>query len=143
MSLAGLSQRLLFSGAFAALALVLACADDPIVPAAGVPGQYHATRFTVARSGVPVNLLAVGASLSLVLADDHTTAGRLIVPAGGAGGTPIDQSLSGSWSASHDTVFFAGPADTFIRDVPFLVRGAMLVADDSAGDARVQVILSK
>ena len=143
MSLAGLSRRFLFYGACGAVALVLACADDPIVPAVGVPGQYHATRFTVARSGVPVNLLAVGASLSLVLADDHTTAGRLIVPAGAAGGTAIDQSLSGSWRASHDTVFFAGPADTFIRDVPFLVRGPMLVADDSAGGTRVQVMLSK
>ena len=143
MNIAGLSQRLVIMATIAAAALCAGCADDPIVPEAGVPGDYHATRFALSMSGVPVNLLAVGASLSLVLADDHTTSGRLVVPAAVAGGTAIDESLAGSWRQSNDTVFFAGPADAFITDVPFLVRGASLTADQTVSGTRLQVTLSK
>ncbi len=121
----------------------LACADDPIVPPAGAPGEYRATKFALSMSGPEVNLLAVGASLSLTLGEDHTTAGRLQLPASVTGGDPIDANLSGSWRQSHDTVFFAGPADTFIRDVPFLIRGATLVADNTESGTRVQVTLTK
>ena len=82
-------------------------------------------------------------SLSLTLAEDHTTSGRLQLPAAVTGGEPFDASLSGSWRQSHDTVFFSGPADTFIRDVPFLIRGATLVADNTDHGTRVQVTLAK
>ena len=120
-----------------------ACADDPIVPPAGAPGDYRATKLALSTSGPPVNLLAVGASLSLTLADDHTTSGRLQLPAAATGGEPVDVSLSGSWRQSNDTVFFSGPADTFIRNVPFLLRGATLVADNTESGTRVQVTLTK
>ena len=120
-----------------------ACADDPIVPPAGAPGDYQATRFALSTSGPPVNLLAVGASLSLTLGEDHTTTGRLQLPAAVTGGEPIDANLTGSWRQSSDTVFFSGPADTFIRDVPFLLRGATLVADNTANGTRIQVTLTK
>lgn len=120
-----------------------ACADDPIVPPAGAPGDYRATRFALSMSGTPVNLLAAGASIALTLDEDHTTSGRLQLPASATGGEPIDANLTGSWRQSNDTVFFSGPADTFIRDVPFLIRGATLVADNTEGGTRLQVTLTK
>lgn len=122
--------------------LASSCEDDPVVPSPGVPGDYAATRLALSIGGPPVNLLAAGASISLTLAEDHTTAGRLRVPTT-VGGEEIDESLTGTWRQSHDTVFLAGPADTFIRDVPFLLRGATLVADNTDGTTRLQVTLSK
>ena len=142
MRLAPHFPRLVLAASLFAIASS-ACADDPIVPPAGAPGDYRATRLALSTSGPPVNLLAVGASLSLTLGEDHTTTGRLQLPASVTGGEPVDASLTGAWRQSHDTVFFSGPADTFIRDVPFLIRGATLVADNTASGTRVQVTLSK
>ena len=136
--LPGLRHAALLCGAVSAIA----CADDPVVPSPGAPGDYAATRLALSIGGPPVNLLAAGASISLTLAEDHTTSGRLRVPAF-AGSEEIDESLTGTWRQSNDTVFFAGPADTFIRDVPFLLRGATLVADNTDGTTRLQVTLSK
>jgi hypothetical protein len=133
--------RLLTTGT--PLLLAGACADDPNVPPAGVPGAYHATSFTATSGGPVVNLLAAGATLSMTLADDHTTSGRLTVPASVDGGMAIDESLAGSWRQSRDTVYFDGPADTFIRDVPFVIRGATLAADEVAPEVHLQVTLSK
>ena len=135
--------HLLVAASLGAAVLSSACADDPNVPPAGVPGVYHATKFALSSGGQTVNLLALGASLAVTLADDHTTTGRLLVPAALAGGTAVDESLAGSWRQSSDTVYFAGPADTFIRDVPFLIRGATLTGEQSTSDGRLQVTLSK
>jgi hypothetical protein len=137
-----LSPGIRIAALVAVITVASACADDPVVPSPGAPGDYAATRFAVSIGGPPVNLLAAGASISLTLAEDHTTTGRLLVPAV-AGNEAIDESLTGTWRQSNDTVFFAGPADTFIRDVPFLLRGATLVADYSDGSGRLQVTLSK
>ena len=129
--------------AFAAVAFTAACADDPNVPAAGVAGAYHATMFAVASGGPALDLLALGATLTMTLDADHTTTGRLFVPAAVAGDEPLDESLSGSWRQSNDTVYFAGSADTFVRDVPFVIRGATLHATEATPNGVIQVTLSK
>ena len=129
--------------AAAAAAVVGGCADDPNVPPAGVPGAYHATAFTLSPGGPALNLLALGASFSITLAEDRTTAGRLVIPAAVTGGETLDESLSGSWRQSNDTVYFSGPADTFVRDVPFVIRGATLVAGETTPEGTLQVTLSK
>ena len=134
--------RLLLA-ALASTAMVAACADDPNVPPPGVPGQYHATTFATTNGGPTVDLLALGASFTMVLARDHTTTGRLIVPAAASGGNGVDESLAGSWRQSNDTVYFDGPADTFVRDVPFVVRGASLEAQYNTPGGQVRVTLSK
>jgi len=135
--------HLLVATSLTAVALSSGCADDPNVPPAGVPGAYHATTFALASGDQAVNLLALGASLAVTLAEDHTTTGRLLVPAALAGGTAVDESLAGSWRQSNDTVYFDGPADTFVRDVPFLIRGATLTAEQTTPDGRLEVTLSK
>jgi hypothetical protein len=129
--------------ALAAASLAAGCADDPNVPLPGVPGQYHATAFTTSDGGPAVNLLALGASFAMVLFPDHTTSGRLFIPAEVMGGNAIDESLAGSWRQSNDTVYFDGPADTFVRDVPFVVRGASLEAEYVTPGGEVAVTLSK
>lgn len=135
--------HLLVAASLAAVVLSSACADDPNVPPAGVPGAYHATTFALSSGGQTVNLLALGASLSMTLNEDHTTTGRLLVPAALAGGAAVDESLAGSWRQGNDTVYFTGPADTFVRDVPFLIRGATLIGEETTPEGRLQVTLSK
>jgi hypothetical protein len=136
------TARLLLA-ALASASLAAACADDPNVPPAGVPGQYHATTFAVSSGGPAVNLLALGASFAMTLAADHTTNGRLFIPAAAAGGSAVDESLTGSWRQSNDTVYFDGPADTFVRDVPFVVRGASLEAEYATPGGHLTATLSK
>ena len=135
------SSSLLFAAAI--LAVAGACAEDPNVPVPGVPGSYHATTFTLSSGGPAINLLALGASLTMTLGADHTTTGRLVVPATVTGGEKIDDSLAGTWRQSNDTVYFDHPADTFIRDIPFVVRGGSLAGEFASPDGKVAVTLSK
>ena len=137
-----MTSRLLLI-ATAAATLATACAEDPNVPPLGVPGAYHATAFSLATGGGPAyDLLASGASLTMTLAPDHTTTGRLFVPAQYAAGAAVDESLVGTWRQSNDTVYFDGPADTFVRDVPFIVRPNSLWAeyDPPGGQLRVTIM---
>ena len=129
--------------ALASTAVVAACADDPNVPPSGVPGQYRATTFSSSAGGPTVDLLTLGASLTMTLDPDHTTTGRLVVPAAVSGGNGVDESLAGSWRQSNDTVYFDGPADTFVRDVPFVIRGAALEALYITPGGEVRVTLNK
>jgi hypothetical protein len=135
------SSRLILAAA--ALAIASGCADDPNVPPAGVPGSYHATTSTLASGGPAVNLLAVGASFTMTLAADHSTTGRLVIPASVTGGEAVDESLAGSWRQSNDTVYFDGAADTFVRDVPFVVRGGSLATEYNPPGGQLVVTLSK
>ena len=138
-----LTRTTRFLLAAATLAIASGCAEDPNVPPPGVPGSYHATTFTVSSGGPAVNLLAMGASFTMTLGADHTTTGRLLIPSSITGGDAVDESLAGSWRQSNDTVYFDGPADTFVRDVPFVVRGASLAAEYATPGGQLLVTLSK
>jgi hypothetical protein len=140
MHLTRISRILLAAGT---LAFASACAEDPNVPPAGVPGSYHATSFTLSSGGPAVNLLALGASFTMTLGADHTTTGRLIIPPSVTGGENIDQDLTGSWRQSNDTVYFDHPADTFVRDIPFLVRGGSLSGEWASPGGQLVITLSK
>jgi hypothetical protein len=129
--------------AAATLAIGSGCAEDPNVPPAGVPGSYHATTFTLSSGGPAVNLLAMGASFTMTLSADHATTGRLVIPSSIAGEETIDESLAGTWRQSNDTVFFDHPADTFVRDIPFVVRGASLAGEWMSPGGQLLVTLSK
>ena len=138
-----LTRTTRFLLAAATVAIASGCAEDPNVPPAGVPGSYHATTFTVSSGGPAVNLLAMGASVTMTLGADHTTTGRLLIPSSITGGDAVDESLAGTWQQSNDTVYFDGPADTFVRDVPFVVRGASLAAEYATPGGQLLVTLSK
>ncbi|HWE41749.1 MAG TPA: hypothetical protein VG432_04545 [Gemmatimonadaceae bacterium] len=127
----------------AALAAGSGCAEDPNVPPAGVPGTYDATTFTLASGGPAVNLLASGASLVMTLGADHRTTGALFIPSSVTGGEAIAESLAGTWRQGNDTVYFDQPADTFVRDVPFVVRGASLVGSYATPGGLLSVTLTK
>ncbi len=127
------------------LAVALAACDSPTEPrtVASVSGSYRATTFTLVQEGSTVDLLQQGAELDLRLDPNGTTAGRIVVPNGDEDGGDFDADLTGQWTLKGDTVRFQHAADTFVRDMPFLVRGSRLEGDETFGGARIRVVLEK
>jgi hypothetical protein len=114
--------------------------DAPVSPLS-VTGTYTATQLTTTTGGVTTNQLAAGASVTLVLATDGTTVGRLFIP---ASTTPaLDVALNGTWNFSNDDIDLNSSTDTFLRDMLFRVSGNTLVGDQTFGSTRIQIVLTK
>jgi len=124
-------------------ALVLAnCGDDPVQPVAA-RGAYTATTFTGTSNGATVDVLAAGGSLTIVLTPQGTTTGRLFIPGAVTGEGDFDLDLTGTYTQNDGIVEFSHTADTFVRDMPFTVRGATLVGDRTFADIRIRVTLTR
>lgn len=132
-----------------------ACGDSPSgndgqeISRAQLSGNYRfskefgATEFKTTEGGTTTNQLDRGASLSISLAADGTTTGRLVVPGGDEDGGDLNADMAGTWTLDDGIVNFDQDADTFVRDLPFEVRGTRLVGDRTFGDVRVQMTLAK
>lgn len=134
----------------AGLALCLAiggagCGDDdnfsPTVET--VAGSYTATTFTLEGPGGTADLLALGATVSVNLAENGTTTGTLFIPDGNEDGSDLDASLAGTWTLSGNTVSFSQSEDTFIRDVDFAASPNRLTGEGSFDGAIVLLVLTK
>jgi hypothetical protein len=127
------------------LAFVLgACGGDSFSPTTEtVAGSYTATTFTITSSAGTTDLLAVGATVTVTLAGDGTTAGHLFVPNGAAGGGDLDEDLAGTWTLAGSTVTFSQTADTFIRDAAFTAGPNRLTGEDTFSGVTVRLVLSK
>jgi hypothetical protein len=135
-------------GAPAALALavvLIGCGDDdsfsPTVE--NVSGSYSAASFTLTTVAGTVDLLALGADVTAVLAPDGTTTGHLSVPGGGEGGEDVEADLTGTWTLSGTTVTFNQTADTFIRDVEFTAGENTLTGEFADQGETVRLVLTK
>ena len=121
---------------------VAACGNDnsPVSPLT-VTGTYTATQLSTTTGGVTTNQLIAGASVTLVLAADGTTVGRLFVP---ASTTPaVDVALNGTWNFSNGDIDLTSSADTFLRDMLFRISGNSLIGDQTFGATRIQIVLTK
>lgn len=134
----------------AAELLLIACGDDPAEPQLTremVAGEYAAEQtlgastFTATQGGETIDWLERGASLTITVATDGTTKGRLFVP--GMDGSDFDADLTGKWTLVGETVRFSHAADTFVRDMPSVVRDGRLEGDHTFGGTRIQVVLVK
>ncbi len=131
---------------FAAPLLVLggACEDEPAaLTAEDVVGTYHATTFTTQEAGNTTDLLAAGASITLVMNANFTTAGRLFVPGGNEDGSDFDADLTGTWTLSGQTVDLDHPADTFLRDMSLTADGSRLTGQATFAQVTVRVVLAQ
>ena len=145
------ARRMRFFSAQATLALaiaavlVLGCDDDVAGPtSSGLAGSYVATTFLTTSGGTTANQLSQGGSLTIQLAANGTTTGHVTMPAGpSTGGESLDDDLVGTWTLNGSIVDFDHAADTFVRDMPFLVQGTTLVGDQTFQGTRVQVVLTK
>jgi hypothetical protein len=121
-----------------AVLAALGCDDSSKSPV----GSYKATTFVTTSAGAPRDELANGASFSVVLAPDGATSGHAQIPA-----TPtspaFDADLAGTWTLTDSTITLTHAADTFIRDMPFRVRGKTLVGDQTFALTRIQVTLTR
>jgi hypothetical protein len=128
------------------LALILAgCGDDdsfsPTVE--NVSGTYAPATFTVTSATGTVDLLALGAEVSLTLDPDGTTTGELFVPGGGEGGEDFEADLAGTWTLEGSTVTFNQTTDTFIGEVEFTAERDRLTAEDTGSGQTVRLVLEK
>ena len=124
--------------ACAVMLSVAACGGDTtnLVPHE-VTGTYTATDLKTTTAGVTTNQLAAGASMSLVLNNDGTTLGRLFMPA-------IDASMVGRWVLTpNGDIDLIQDADTFVRDMLFIVTDNTLTGDQVFGATRIQLVLTK
>ncbi len=123
---------------------LLSCGDDGFNPTVDeVAGTYQATTFTFDGGSGATDLLAMGASVTITLAPDGTTSGRILVPGVGAGGENLDANLAGTWTLRSTTVTFDQAADTFMRDVPFTAEPSRLRAQGTFGEEVVVLVLTK
>lgn len=132
-----------------------ACNDDNAFAPGGVEeadlvGSFEATRFNTTIEGATTDQLARDAELTIALAADGTTTGRLFIPEGDEDGSDLDASLAGTWSlapASHQVTFDQPVADTFVRDMTFLAGragGAVeLRGEETFGETTIEVFLRK
>jgi hypothetical protein len=81
-----------------------------------------------------IDLLATGSEISVTLAPDGTTTGRLFIPDVGEGGTDVEGDLTGTWTLSGSTVTFDQAADRFIRDVEFTAERDRLTSEGTANE---------
>jgi hypothetical protein len=125
------------------LVAVCACGDAAAPTLTDVAGSYRATTFTTQDLGGATDWLAQGALLNLVLGADGGTTGRLFVPGADEGGGDFDADLAGTWLLHGDTVEFNHPADTFVRDMPFMFADNRLTGAGTFADTRLSLVLTK
>ena len=103
------------------------------------------TTFRVTPTGQsPINVLAQGGTLSLVIASNSSTSGTLSLPASVTGGAALTASMAGTAVRSGNSVQFQQSADTFVRDLTWTVSGtALQVNDQAAGSARFTITLNR
>ena len=104
-----------------------------------VPGSYRATTFTVTTALGADNILQSGGSLSAAFDPAGSVRGHATIPR-----KAVDKDFAGTWKITKGQVKIDGvPSDIFIQDLSFQVAGNRLVADETFGGSRVQVVLAK
>lgn len=127
-----------------AFALTACGGDDPFSPTVEtVTGSYEASTFTLTTTGGTTNLLAAGSTVSVTLAADGSTSGRLFVPGGAENGEDFDADLTGTWTLTGSTVTFDQSADTFIRDVEFTAGRNQLTSEGTFSGSTIRLVLTK
>jgi hypothetical protein len=125
---------------------LISCGDDDLSSPsrAAVVGTYEATTFTVTQSDITADLLNLGATLSLTLADDGTATGHLFAPRFGPGGSDLDEDLTGTWTLSGNTATLSIPqTTTFLGDMTFQVQSNRLEGDETVNQTRIRLVLTR
>jgi hypothetical protein len=116
-----------------AVGFAVSCGDNTGAnPVEVVAGTYHATAIDVAPTSSfdLVDAIELGASVDLVLTLQRTTSGTLVIPAvlteDGVDDDVFD--LTGTFTASGNTVHFQGQGDNIFPAVPWTFRDGLLTA---------------
>ena len=126
------------------LAVVAAVAcSDPFKPTIeDVSGIYQMQSFTTDSAGVHKDWVAAGATMEIWLSPLSDMIGQLIMP--------LDTtSMLGTWDLSGNTVHLTPDADSFVRDMDWIVGKDWisgkdrLSGDEIFGAVRVRVVLKR
>ena len=93
--------------------------------------------------GSAEDVLVAGGLLSIGLEPNGTVTGTLDIPGGVAGaGEPIHEDLFGTATRAGNTLVMEQSADTFVRDVTWLIGPGTLTGRYVGADGTVEVTLS-
>lgn len=133
-----------------AASLVLAaaffgCGSDSTEPSGAPVGSYTPFEWVTTGTSGQTNQLAIGSTLQITLASDGSTTGHLHTAASG-GNPAFDADMAGTWTMSGNVVQFHQNADTFVRNMDFILQpiatGAWdLIGDETFPGGRVQLTL--
>ena len=127
------------------VALLGGCGDSTdSEPFGDVAGAYVSTSFIVTPTGGSAeDVLAAGGILTIFLEPNGTVTGTLDVPAGVAGvEEPIHEDMFGTATRAGNTLVLEQSADTFVRDVTWLI-GSGLTGRYVGADGTIEVTLSQ
>jgi hypothetical protein len=126
-------------------ALLGGCGDSTgSEPLGDIAGSYISTTFIVTPAGgFAEDVLAAGGLLTIGLQPNGTITGTLDIPAGVAGqGEPIHEDLFGTATRAGNTLVMEQSADTFVRDVTWLIGPSTLEGRYVGADGTVEVTLT-
>jgi len=132
--------------ALAVAALPAACTHDSFTPNINsVAGDYHLQALTVTDIGSTRDWVAMGATMTITLAPNGTTTGRLFMPGADLGGSDLDVSLEGSWTVSGRSVEFIQLYYSVVQDVTFFATDNRLEGNHAFGVTGVstRIVLTK
>ena len=118
-----------------------ACSDSTAPTMADVSGSYSATSFVATTPGSATNI-AEGATLDLVLDANGTVTGHLFVP-GSGGDADVNENMAGTWVLFGKRITFDQGADTFVRNIDWVVNGNHLVGTGTFDSVQIAVTLTR
>ena len=127
-------------------ATALACSDIVSLREDGPIGTYDAIILVMTDNSTPTNVLAAGGSLTMNLAPDGTTRGRLHT-VGSAAYPAVDADLAGTWTRNGDEIHFTQASNTFVSNMTFRIQQITdlvwsLVGDEVVNGTRINVTLA-
>ena len=144
-------------GALALVALLfttgfVACGSDGPTPPGGggggptLTGSYTATQWVTTGGSGSANQLLAGSTLAITLNSNGTTSGHLHLVASG-GNPPLDADMAGTWMVTGADLTFSQNADTFVRNMTFVVVANgnkwALEGDQVLSQTRIQLTLTQ
>ncbi len=125
---------------------MLGCGDIVSLSEDGPVGNYTAIILVMTDNSVPTLVLDGGGSLTMNLAPDGTTRGRLHT-VGSAAYPAVDADLAGTWTRNGDEIHFTQASNTFVSNMTFRIQQITdlvwsLVGDEVVNGTRINVTLA-
>jgi hypothetical protein len=117
---------------------------NPSEPAP-IVGTFLATTFTMASSDLGTrNVLALGGTLGINVANNLVTAGTLVLPPSVTGSTTLTASIAGVADTAGTTVRFVPAGGTFVGALSFtLVENRLEARNQTVAGTQYDLILTR
>ena len=107
-------------------------------------GTYIATTFVVTETGqAPVDVLAAGGSMTIIIAANNTTSGSLVIPAALTGSSDFVIDMTGMALRNGNAVQFDQTGDSFVRDATWALEGNTLATHFTSSGFSLHIVLTR